>query len=311
MDTIEPLQSTLQSVELAGTVYFEADFHAPWGMAIPAKSVAMFHFIADGQAWLRSKQAPPIELKAGDVVLLAQGDAHEIVHRLDGNTRPASDVLRELDGFSREDADRSPGRRTRLVCGHFDYDRTVRHPLLDSLPRVLHIPVPDPQRARWMSTVTELAAAESARDEESSAVVVDRLAEALLVQTLAVYLSGTESPTGFLAAVRDPQIGRALACLHRRLDESWSVATLAAEVGLSRSAFADRFRQLSGQSPIRYLTEARLLEARRLLRQPSAAATSTADVAHRVGYASEFGFARAFKRMFGRGPGAERRSAAS
>jgi AraC-like DNA-binding protein len=156
----------------------------------------------------------------------------------------------------------------------------------------------------WLAQVTRLLAAESMFVAEAGSLVLDRLAEALLLQTLRLFLDQDHESSGFVAAVRDPLIGRALLRLHKELQRNWSVDLLAREAGLSRSAFAEQFPKLVGETPMRYLARCRMQAGRRMLREGS---LSTAEVARRVGYKSEFAFAKAFKRFFDMGPGAARR----
>jgi transcriptional regulator GlxA family with amidase domain len=192
------------------------------------------------------------------------------------------------------------------VCGHFEYDRSALHPFFRTLPKLIHVETDENEKASWLMTAARLAAAESSSGQRVASAVVDRLAEALLMQTLELYLAQSEEPHGFLAAVSDVRIGRALSSMHGAPERTWTLRELARIAGLSRSGFSERFRALVGQSPMRYLSDWRMLRARVLLEEGS---LSTADVASRSGYQSEFAFARAFKRHFGRGPGASRRLA--
>jgi AraC-like DNA-binding protein len=296
------LTETLEALRLRGTAYFKAEFRSPWGMAIPAKDVAAFHVVVEGQCWLRVPGETPRELRGGDVVLFPEGTAHELVHAADAEACPAEDLLaRPADkpGYG------GKGSATTLVCAHFSYDRRGLHPFFAALPEVIHISGEGGQQASWVATASQMAAAESTSGQRGASAVVDRLAEALLIQTLRQFLARSADPRGFLAAVEDPSIGRALACIHGHTERKWTVGDLAREVGISRSGLAERFRDLVGESPMRYLARWRMLAARRLL---TAGALGTAEVAERVGYDSEFAFAKAFKRFFGEDPGAVRRA---
>ena len=305
MSSDDLLARTLEMLRLRGTVYFQADFGAPWGMAVPASQVAAFHVVVAGQCWLRLQGERSTLLERGDIVLLPHGAAHELVHEEGASAAPAAELL------SQPRQETSPvyggrGAATTLVCGHFDFDREALHPFFETLPEILHLSIGEQEQSSWLATAARLAAAESKNAQRSASVVVDRLAEALLLQTLRLYLDRVEEPRGFLAAVRDPAIGRALSRLHRDAAHDWSLLELAEVAGLSRSSFAERFRGLVGESPMRYLFRWRMLAAREQLQEGS---RSTAAIASRVGYSSEFAFAKAFKRFFGKGPGAIRRSA--
>ncbi|MBT6626352.1 MAG: AraC family transcriptional regulator, partial [Gemmatimonadetes bacterium] len=299
--------SALEALRLRGTVYFQSDFRAPWGMAVPANNVAAFHVIASGECWLRGPGLPATRLTGGDIALLPHGNAHELVSSTDTLAVPAGQLLGEpRRGPDGEAAYGGEGESTRLVCGHFDVDQTVSHPLFTTLPIVLVVPTAEEEQTSWLATAAQLAAAESQSQQQGAAVVVDRLAEALLIQTLRLHLRDSPPAKGFLAAIAHPQIGQSLSRIHLQPERSWSIEELAQVAGLSRAVFAARFRELVGESPARYLWSWRMLAARRLLQNIT---LSTAQIAAEVGYQSEYAFAKAFKRYFGEGPGAARRSA--
>jgi AraC-like DNA-binding protein len=300
------LAETLEALRLRGTAYFKAEFRAPWGMAIPARDVAAFHVVAHGTCWLRVPRETPRELGQGDVVLFPEGRAHELAHAADAEACPAEELIGQPGEKTPPLAYGGTGSATTLVCGHFSYDRRGLHPFFSALPELIHVSGQEGPRASWVATASEMAAAESGSGQRGASAVVDRLAEALLIQTLRQFLASSARTRGFLAAVEDPTVGRALACVHGHPERRWTVGDLAREVGISRSGLAHRFTELVGESPIRYLARWRMLAARRML---AAGALSTAEVSGRVGYDSEFAFAKAFKRFFGEGPGAVRRSA--
>jgi AraC-like DNA-binding protein len=288
-------------------VYFKADFCSPWGMAVPAKEVAAFHLVVAGACWLRVGGSAPRALGPGHVVLFPRGRAHALSHPREAEAWPAEEVVGRLsEGSSGLRFGEAGGETTRLVCGHFSYQGEGLHPFFTTLPEVLEVQLPQGEQASWLTAAAELAAAESASAERGAAVVVDRLAETLLLQTLRVFLATNPHAQGFLAAVEDPALGRALASIHASCQRSWTVEELARESGISRSSFAERFKTQVGESPMRYLARWRMIRARELLADPSLTASA---VAGRVGYASEFAFSRAFKRIWGQGPGALRRSA--
>lgn len=307
MATTDVLAQTLEALRLRGTVYFRAEFCAPWGMAIPAGKVAAFHVVANGECWLRMAESTPRRLARGDIILFPHGHAHELVHSANAQARPATEVLRLISAEKGEARIGGTGAATTLVCGHFDYDQQALHPFFQTLPKLIHISAGEEEQATWLATASRLAAAESASQQRGASAVVDRLAEALLMQTLRIFFNRSDCPRGFMAAVEDPQIGRALVCIHEAASRGWSVEDLARESGMSRSAFAQRFRELVGESPMRYVTRWRMLEARELLYNSP---LSIPEVSAKVGYSSEFAFAKAFKRFFGEGPGAARRRSA-
>ncbi len=274
------LATALEAIRLRGTVYFKADFRAPWDMEIPSKDTAAFHVVAAGECWLSVDGTQERRrLREGDIVLLPHGTAHELVHE---------------------------SKLTTLVCGHFEYDRRGFHPFFRNLPTTIHIRASNADQSSWLEAAAQLAAAESGSKARGASAVVDRLAEALLLSTLRLYLEHESTPRGFIAAAKDAQLGLALAEMHAQPERDWTLRELARIAGLSRTVFSSRFRELVGDTPMRYLSRWRMLEARALLEDGK---LSTAEVADRVGYRSEFAFAKAFKRAFGKGPGQYRRLA--
>ncbi len=306
---MDVLSDILRSLKLRGTVYFRADFQAPWGMEVPSTGFANFHIVAAGACWLREASSrEPVRMKRGDVVLFPRGAPHALLSAPDAETAAAASVLEKAGAGEGEDKTLrfgGDGPRTTLICGHFDYDRSVSHPLFETLPEVLRIHSGETSVDALSETAASLAAAESRSRRLGSAAVVDRLAEVLLVETLRAYLETSREPPVFLAALQDAAIGKALARLHEQPSRSWTVESLARCAGLSRTVFAHRFRRLVDEAPMRYLARWRLLLARDLLAETE---LGTAEIASRVGYRSEFAFAKAFKRQHGQGPGAFRRT---
>jgi AraC-like DNA-binding protein len=196
------------------------------------------------------------------------------------------------------------GEMTRIVCGFLGCE-VPRNPLLATLPAVLQLDVRHGAGGEWIERCFQRAAEEFAHSGIGSAAVLGKLAELLFVEAVRRYLAVLpEGHTGWLAGLRDRIVGRALTLLHARVAHPWTTEELAREVGLSRSAFAQRFTDLLGMPPMHYLANWRLqLAALRLRDSPAA----TAQIAADVGYASDAAFNRAFKRAFGVTPAAWRR----
>ncbi len=207
--------------------------------------------------------------------------------------------------FGAKDAE-ATGKQTTLICGHFEYDRSGAHPLFGGLPQTISLSSSDDAHREWLATVSKLALVESQQSEQGSRAIVDRLAEVLLIQILRAHSQSQDTPGHFLAALHDPRLRRSLEAMHSEPARAWTPETLAATASMSRSKFAERFHDIVGLAPIQYLTQWRMLCARRQLR--TAPHLSTAKIAEEVGYTSEWAFAKAFKRMFGVGPGAVRES---
>ena len=181
------------------------------------------------------------------------------------------------------------------------------HPLVDSLPPLIHLPARAGNGFGWVPPLLEAAEREARLDQPAGQAVARRLAEILFIQLLRSVSSQPGPASGLLGLIDDPQLGRALRSMHADPAGSWSLDALASEAGVSRSVFADRFRERIGMTPMRYLTEWRMQRARELLANPS---LSVSDVGRRVGYASESAFNRAFRDAIGEPPGRHRRSLA-
>lgn len=307
------LADVLRAQRLRGTVYFRADFRAPWGLDIQGGEFANFHIVARGRCWLRTDPTGSVRaLETGDVVLFPHGSPHALLHAPDAVAFPASQVTVDDPRTNSEVENRVFGGSgtvtTTLICGHFELDQDAPHPLLESLPPVVLVEASQHNRAEWLVTAGQLASAESSTYRPGVAAIVDKLAEVLLVQTLLGYVeSMSESEeVNFLAAIQDRCIGKVLVLIHQDPARDWTLNGLAREAGISRSVLTERFRALVGESPMLYLTRWRMLKSRELLRDTS---MTIAQVAYTVGYGSEFSFSKAFKRFFCISPGQTRANA--
>jgi AraC family transcriptional regulator, alkane utilization regulator len=319
---MDALSGVLKSVSLEGAVYLNAEFTAPWCLLgrhgitslrerlAGAEHVVFFHFLTEGKCKARLLDGQEVlDVSAGDLVLFPQDDRHLMGSDLhasplitDGNPRP--------DGASLEDFFQvrhgGGGVATRFVCGYLACSRSVLRPLLDALPRVLRIPIGDGPSAELLRELLRLGVRESASSQPGAQSLLAKLAELMFVEALRRYVENLPpGGTGWLAGVRDTHVGRALALLHAEPDRTWTVDELARAVALSRSAFAERFTELVGEPPMRYLMRWRLALAARTLRSSRQA---IARIAERSGYESEAAFSRAFKREFDVSPAAWRKA---
>lgn len=310
--SVDLLADVLRALRLQGTAYFRADFRAPWGMQMPGGPVASFHAVVDGRchaAWddSRAPRRATATLHSGDIIVFPHGRPHQLSGKAESPVVPAPDLLatRRQTGSGRTEFG-GDGLACEIICGHFELDRSGSHPLLAALPPVVVLRRGEGTDPEWVATATRLAVMESTSSRPGSAAIVDRLAEALMIQLIRAHAERNELSTGFLAAIGDRMLGAALTLMHQQPAAPWSVEILARRIGASRSSFAARFKEVLGTSPMQYLTQWRMHGARELLGTQD---LSLAEVATRVGYQSEFSFAKAYKRVFGQGPGAARRNA--
>jgi len=319
---MDPLSDVLNTVRLDGAVYLNAEFTAPWcartrfgimaaaGLPGAEGPAVFFHFLLEGRCRVRLEgERETLEAGPGDMVLLPHDDTHV----------PGSDLqLAPLDatgmvalpaaGEMIELRHGGGGIPTRFVCGYLLCDRRMSRPLFDSLPRLLRVPLGDAPGAGWVTDLLRVGVRETAAANPGSASMLAKLSELLFVEAMRRYAASLPAGrTGWLAAMRDPQLGRALALMHAEPGRAWTVEDLAREVALSRSALGERFAELVGEPPMQYLTRWRLALAAQSLRSGG---EPVGRIAERIGYDSEAAFNRAFKREFGAPPAKWRRSAA-
>nr|WP_269781702.1 AraC family transcriptional regulator [Nocardia bovistercoris] len=282
--------------------------HAPWGRSYPVVPGAGFHVVLQGACLLTPPDgmavrtlgdagAAPgvaVPLGVGDVVFLPRGVDHVL---LDSAGSAITEIA--LPGEPRELP--GPGARSVLLCGAYELGRARSHPLLDELPELVHIPARPGHHTALRATV-DLLAAEVADPRQGSDAAVPALLETLLLFLLRAWFeeASRDHPTGWAAACTDPAVAAALRAIHEHPARPWTVPELGAVAGVSRATLARRFTATVGEPPLSYLTRWRMLTAARLLRDTDIA---LAAVARRVGYTSEFAFAKAFKREYGLPPG--------
>jgi AraC-like DNA-binding protein len=262
--------------------------------------VISFHLVAEGNCLAKIEGHPVCELHAGDVVLFALNDVHLLGSELSLEPIPAMKLIKPAEGsVLAKIAHGGGGDATRLICG-FLGGEALLNPLLAALPPILKITLADIPGGEWIARSFIYAASDLANGGPGAATVMSKMSELLFVETIRHHLA-QEPPekTGWLASLRDPAIGRALSLLHSHPERDWTTEDLADQVHLSRSAFADRFTNLIGQPPMRYLTAWRMQLAAQSLRQGR---LSIAQIAFDCGYESEATFTRAFKREFGTPP---------
>ncbi|MFL6618396.1 MAG: AraC family transcriptional regulator [Povalibacter sp.] len=314
---MDAFSDVLRVTRLSGGVFLEADLTAPWCISgklssedctpfVPApRHVIASHFVAAGNMQLRVEEGETIDVRAGEFVLLPHNDAHTFGSDLNAVPMVAREVIQppQGGGISRINYG-GGGAGTQLICGYLAADAPFS-PLLSALPSLMKLDVRATASGAWIESSFRFAATEIAAGRLGSATVIAKLSELLFVEAVSQFVASLPPERrGWLAGLRDPQIGRALALLHARPMEGWTAESLALEVGMSRSVFAERFTSLVGQPPMQYLTLWRMHVAAQHLREGRG---SVAQVGFAIGYESEAAFSRAFKRQFGSSPGTWRR----
>jgi len=318
---MDALSDVLRVSDLTGGVFLHAEFFAPWCIAArvtpehcgpalgPASHLIIYHYVVEGDIRIRieGEDGEGLMIGAGELILLPRNDLHLMGSDLSLPPVAGSEVIRPPKNgglFSIHHG--GAGRRTRMVCGFLGCAGAERNPVISTLPPLLKLNVEQGGAAEWIRSTFQYAAEEVSAGRLGSETVLAKLSELLFVETVRRYVETLpEGQIGWLAALREPHVARALALLHRDIARHWTVDELGREVGLSRSALADRFIRLIGMPPMHYLANWRMQVATQKLRHTNA---SLAQVAENVGYESEAAFSRAFKKAFGAAPATWRRS---
>ena len=304
----DPLGEALHFLRMDGAFYCRSELSAPWGMTLPPMpGYLWFHVVTTGAALLEADPEHTGWLHPGDITLVPHGNGHVI------RSQPGIPVPGILELELEHPSDRyeilrhgGGGAPTILICGAVRFQHPAAHNLVRLLPPMLHIQAADGPRAAWMEGAFQLMAAEARAFQPGGEAVITRLADVLVIQAIRAWIeTAPAAQTGWLGALQDQQIGRALALIHQDPARAWTVASLAREVAMSRSAFAARFTQLVNEPAMQYLMRWRMQLAQHALETENA---TVAELAGRLGYQSEAAFARTFKRVIGTPPGAVRRS---
>lgn len=302
----DPLGRALHLLRMNGAFYCRTELSAPWGLTMPAMpGYLWFHVVTAGALRLEAPDAEPRTVAAGELALVPHGTGH--VLRSDA-AAPAPDVLAlEREQISeRYEVLRhgGGGAATALVCGAVRLEHPAAGHLIRALPPCIVVDEGAPG-GEWIHSTVRLLAAEARALRPGGEAVITRLADIIVIQAIRAWIDGDpEARTGWLGALRDPHIGRAIALVHADPARPWTVGLLAEELSMSRSAFAARFTELVGEPAMQYVTTWRMHLARAALQEGDA---TVAQLADELGYRSEAAFARAFKRVIGTPPGAARR----
>ncbi len=308
---MDPISDIFRTMHITAFGQHRLEATAPWGLIQEKQAeekvapsgekhvptdLAHFAMLSRGNCWLSVEGiSDPIPLTGGDCFLLARGTS--IVMRDSPRTSPRStfqDMATKAKGNVVHYG--GGGTPTTIVCGSFRFDRASLRPITQLLPSFILVKA-DQARTLALHSTMQALASEMAEQAPGSGVVATRLAEVLFIQVLRAHIaSGPERNKGWLRAVFDPQLGTALSAIHEKVDTAWTVESLAEAAGMSRSAFAARFKELLGQTPLEYVTGWRMQKAMQLLEQRD---KKLIDVARSVGYESDAAFSKAFKRVVG------------
>ena len=307
LKSVDPLGEVLHLLRMSGIFYSRSEVTAPFGVEVPRFPTNMvFHVAIAGKTWLEIEGEEPQLLQPGDMALVPHGDGHKMVSEVGGSTMSILDMPRQKISERYElITNNGDGAHTSMICVATRFDHPAAHQLVQLLPKFIYIQAWRSPHFEWIQSSLRLMAAEAKALRLGGETVITRLADIMVIQAIRSWIE--EDPmaqTGWLGALQDKHIGNAILAIQREPERIWSVATLAKEVAMSRSAFAARFKELVEESPMQYVTRWRMNVALTWLRDSD---LSLMEVAERLGYQSEAAFSRAFKRTIGISPGGARR----
>ena len=315
---MDALSEVLRAIRIDAAIYLNGEFSEPWCVLAPEATtlapllgrdgahVIIYHLLCEGRARCAIDDHDAVELSAGDLVALPHGHAHQIGS---GRATTPVDVRHALPGLLQRGLQPlmtgGGGTVSKFICGYLACDRQLSQSFLNGLPPLIRLNIRADVSGQWLENSLRFSVVQAASRDAGALDVVAKLSEVFVAEALRRYQR--ELPpgqTGWLAAAREPSVGRALMLMHQRSTHPWTLASLAHDVGVSRSVLSERFRHYLGESPMAYLTRWRLgLGARAL----TSTAHSVARIALDAGYESEAAFNRAFKREYGHPPARYRR----
>ena len=303
---MDVLADVLAVLDVRASLYFRATFSAPFAVAVPADHRRIrFHLGCRGESWIGLSSGESAAYGPGDLILVPHGASHTLADEPTTPALPLDDVLKQAS------SDRigcisygGRGRIVELVCGHFGFNEDIAHPLVESLPPLIHIKAREQQDYSWLDVVLRQMEKESCAALPGHQEALRRLSEILFIQVLRTFVEEGSASARFLTVLVDPQLRGVLDAIHADPSSDWTVERLGEIAGLSRTIFAERFREKLGVTPMRYLADWRLQKARALLSEPS---LTIGEIARAIGYDSEASFNRAFSQHFGKTPGTVRK----
>jgi len=293
----DPLTDMLRGLRLDGVEYGRFQMKEPWGLSFPTQDAARFHFVAGRGCWLLTPAKAWIRLEPGDAVLLPRGSEHVLASDRDVPTIPfCRCTFQQVCEKVFETSGGGAGEQTLLFSGSMTFNVDRLHPLLKMMPELMQVcefASDEPSIPDLLKTMAH----EVALDRVGAGGILARLADVVAASLIRTWVErGCGDASGWIAAARDPDIGRVLAAIHLNPSENWTLESLAALMRGSRSAFAERFTRVVGETPARYVAQVRMHHARQWLTRDK---VRISVVAQRLGYDSEASFSRAFKRVIG------------
>jgi len=307
---LDTLSNILDSLHFNGSFYFATSFHSPWSIEVPKfKNVARFHYVTRGLCWVRIAGEPEAKLlSTGDIVVIPHGARHILSDTADREPISLDDAF-EQNNYTGQGVftvgDGAPAHGTQLVCGHFEFSELFKHPFVSHLPSYIIKHESDGIDFSWLKDTLKLLSHTATNAHDGSSAIIKRLSEVIFIQIVRYWNEQENARKGFVAALKDRHLSDGLRAFHEDYSATWTVEKLAQASSMSRSLFAEKFKQYLEQSPMQYVTNWRMQNARIILAESD---KSIDNIANEVGYESAAAFSKAFKRTFNCNPGEYRRS---
>jgi AraC-like DNA-binding protein len=305
----DPLGEALHFLRMSGSFYCLSEFTAPWALDLPPmQDCVMFHVVTAGECRLEVPGTEVCTLRPGALALVPHGRGHVLSSTGGVKTAKLFDLPRELVSDRYEHLRHGGGgAATTMLCAAVRFEDPSAQHLVRLLPRLIAVDAWNSPELEWLQSTLRFLNTEARELRAGGETVITRLADILVIQAIRSWIAtDPQAQTGWLGALRDQQIGRAIGLIHRDPARDWTVASLASAVGMSRSAFAARFTEMVGEPAMHYLSRWKMHAALTWLKESDA---PLSQLASKLGYESEAAFSRAFKRLMGISPGAARRQA--
>jgi len=301
-ESSDPIGQALYQLRLNGSLYCQSELYAPWGLEMPEMpGQMMFHIVMSGECWLSVGQQASVRLPAGSLALVPQGEGHSIFSAEGIDCTHLFDVpitqISERFELMHHGGD---GDHTSLLCGVISFDQVAGAKLIAQLPHLVIVDSTAGNQSAWLKSTLQLITIEAANVCLGGETIMAHLADIIVIHAIRHWVeTSVEAQEGWLGALKDPKLGKALLAIHNQPAKSWTVDQLAQAAGMSRSGFSARFTEIIGTSVKQYLTHWRMTLARAKLTTQS---MPLGDLAEELGYQSEAAFSRAYKRVMGESP---------
>ena len=294
---MDALSSILDNIKLKGVVYQKTRFSTSWGVAVAEDLNSQFWRLMKGTCYVRLPGQPVTKMNEGDFVYVPHGSAHLISGAPDSVCVPSAQYVQSLR--CGEPMFQGTDEETILIGGHFEFVSDNVHPFLKSLPKVIRIDNSHAALTLWLQQIGSFMNDEVNDARLGGSTILGRLAEILFILIIRAYLQQANIKKGFLLALKDPRISDSLKLMQEQPEKDWTLDQLGSAVGMSRSLYSKEFKRLTGETPLGYLTNWRILKAKEFLAEKK---SNISEVANKVGYQSEAAFNRLFKLKVGETP---------